>query len=185
MIAHLNHVAILVENITPIIQSNLFTNSKIGQIDQFDSEGTKEVYIGEISQSAKVLLIEAFKEGPYLNALNKRGAGLHHIALDVLNTKKFVNQLVGTGWYLHPSSLNSYDSFKQVFLTRPNVATLIEINQVEQFENNNSYIQKLSFPFLSEKLLNGLCCKQLIFDQKIKLFLENKTLTIQEILKIK
>ncbi|MCJ8344683.1 hypothetical protein MJH12_04015 [bacterium] len=182
MITHLNHVAILVQNIDPIVQSKLFLPDEIGDIDTFESEGTKEVYIGKENQTAKLLLMEAISEGPYLQALKKRGPGLHHIAIDVLNTKEFVSQLAGSGWYLHPSSLELYDSMNQVFLTRPGIATLIEVNQVKKFVPSNKFIQEFHFPFLSQNLINGLACKSILEGQEIKFHLANRVLSLQQIL---
>lgn len=40
------------------------------------------------------------KEGAYTRAMKKRGPGLHHIAVDVLNLESFVDDLSGSGWLL-------------------------------------------------------------------------------------
>ena len=81
----LNHIAILVESIDSIVAKDMFATEFIGKVEEFPSEGTRELYVGATSQMGKLLFMEAIGVGPYKTALNKRGVGLHHIALDVLN----------------------------------------------------------------------------------------------------
>ena len=101
----LNHVAILVEDIESVLEKVQFTPDLLGEIEEFPSEGTRELYIGSDNQMGRILLMQAIGDGPYKNALDKRGPGLHHIALDVLNIDDFVTKLSGSGWLLHPKSI--------------------------------------------------------------------------------
>ncbi len=67
----------------------------IGPVDTFEAEGTKEIYVN-YGNAGSLLLMEAIGPGPYQRALEKRGPGLHHIAVDV---EKIVKSLVqARGW---------------------------------------------------------------------------------------
>lgn len=184
MKSKLNHVAILVKSIQKIIQSNLFSNHDIGPIENFESEGTKEVYIGPKDHSAKLLLLEATSQGPYLNALQKRGTGLHHICIDVPNIQTFLQTISGSGWYLHPNSLDLYQTCQQVFLARPGIATLIEVNQCDTSSKKLQYIVEMSFPFTNQKLKNALLCDSIKTGDQTILTLHNQQIYLEDILNI-
>src|ERR1044071_1670066 len=94
----LNHVAFLVDSIEMVLEENIFDPGAIGEIEEFPSEGTRELYIGQSDQMGKLLLMQANGPGPYQDALNKRGTGLHHIAIDVPSIDDFVATLSGSGW---------------------------------------------------------------------------------------
>ena len=91
----LNHVAFLVESIDEVINKNIFPKEDIQPLQKFDE--TYERYIGQEGQMARPLLMEAKETGSYRDALNKRGPGLHHIALDVLNIDEFISSINGSG----------------------------------------------------------------------------------------
>lgn len=170
----LNHVAILVKSIESALEQNPFSSADIGEIEEFPSEGTRELYVGS-PVMGRILFMQAIGEGPYQRALEKHGAGLHHIALDVENIDEFVRQLSGSGWYLHPVSLDYYKKRKQVYLCRPGTPVLMEIQERQIFEDDDYFIQKVGFPFASADRLKALCCDRLFDDKKIKFFgAENK-----------
>ena len=95
----LNHVAFLVQSIEHALERNSFSSVDVGEIEAFPSEGTRELYVGSPAMG-RILFMQAIAEGPYQRALEKRGEGLHHIALDVESIDAFVSQISGSGWYL-------------------------------------------------------------------------------------
>lgn len=164
----LNHVAFLVKSIESALERNSFSSGDLGEIEDFASEGTREIYVGR-SVMGRVLLMQAIGDGPYQRALEKRGEGLHHIALDVENIDEFINQISGSGWYLHPRSLDLYNKSKQVYLCRPGIPVLIEIQERKIFAEDDYFIQKVGFPFKSEALLNALGCDRILENKQIKI----------------
>lgn len=165
----LNHVAILVENIESVVEKNLFDSSLLGEIEEFPSEGTRELYIGSSNQMGKLLLMQANGPGPYQDALNKRGTGLHHIAIDVLNIDEFMASLSDSGWLLHPKSLEFYKSIRQVWLSRPRIPVLIEVNETKELLDNESFIEELEFPFTEARFLKALFCDRLKMSDEIRM----------------
>ncbi len=112
----LNHVSFLVESIESVMENSSFSDDSIGKVKEFPGEGTRELYIDNDNQMGRLLLMQAIGDGPYKRALEKRGAGLHHIALDVEDIDSFVDQLNSSGWQLHPKSLSFYNKNRQVYL---------------------------------------------------------------------
>lgn len=172
----LNHVALLVEKIEPILAKKLFDPALVGRIESFESEGTREVYIGAENQSGKVLLMEPIAEGPYQKALKKRGPGLHHIALDVDDVTLFCRELAGSGWYLHPKSLDFFQHEGFVFLARPGGPTLIEV-QKKKGTFKSSLVQSLSLSFPTPELAHCLGCAEIGESDQLRIVLEDRTLT--------
>jgi len=102
---------------------------ELGPVEDFPSEGTREIYVGPSASHARLLLMEAIGPGPYRNALDKRGPGLHHVAVDVASIDDYVASLAGSGWLLHPASLHTVAHRKTVYLARPGLGALIEVQQ--------------------------------------------------------
>lgn len=129
-----NHVAILVPSVNKALKFLSKFNFEIGQINEFESEGTREVYVGG-NCSNTLLLMEAIKDGPYKRALEKRGPGLHHLAIDVENLENFISKISGSGWLLHPMSLQTIKNSKTVYLARPGFPALIEVQEKSEPQN--------------------------------------------------
>ena len=161
MKSSLNHVAFLVRSIEESVESESIKSDACGEIEEFPSEGTRELYLGKGHDMGRLLLMQAIGDGPYKSALEKRGPGLHHIAIDVEDIDSFVDQLAGSGWSLHPKSLIFYKENKMIFLCRPGTPVLIEINERKLFEEDSFYIEHIEFPFSNTKLLESLGCGQL------------------------
>ena len=84
MKASLNHVAILLPSVQKAAEYLRSFGFKINSLDEFVE--THEIYIGDRSTfSATLLLMQPNQEGSYTRAIKKRGPGLHHIAIDVLD----------------------------------------------------------------------------------------------------
>ena len=157
----LDHVGILVNS--AVESARLFSARGIdaGAPDDFPSEGTREVYVGPDSNDGRVLLIEAIGPGPYRSAMERRGPGLHHVALGVLDVESFVEGLCGSGWYLHPASLNAFLDTKSVWLTRPGVPVLFEVLRAMDAPASGSVVTRCALP-IPQHLVNALACPALV-----------------------
>ncbi len=164
----LNHIAILVGSIEETIEASSFPNEIIGPVETFPSEGTKEVYVGPENQLGRVLLMQPNGDGPYLNALKKRGPGLHHVAIDVENLDNFLNCLPGSGWFLHPKSISFYKDSRQVYLCRPGVSTLIEVQERKVLSENECFAS-LHLPFPKSKMHEALFCENIYINNKLSI----------------
>lgn len=138
-----DHIGILVCDVMAGLESLPPEDWPIGEIETFPQEGTKEVYIGPASASGRLLLLEPIGEGPYRDALQKRGPGLHHIAINVDDVMAFTGRISGSGWYLHAKSLITFEKHHTVWLARPGVPLLIEVVQT------NSAAESERAPFVS------------------------------------
>jgi hypothetical protein len=125
----LSHVALLVRSAKSAAAACKAMGYEVGDAQDFSTEGTREVYVGPTAGEGLLLIMEAIGPGPYRNALEKRGPGLHHIAVDVASVKEYVASLAGSGWLLHPASLGTLAQRKTVYLTRPGLRVLIEVQE--------------------------------------------------------
>lgn len=146
----INHIAILV----PSVEGAALVLSKygyhIGPKEEWEGEGTAEIYVGDKDHAARLLLMEPIKSGAYSRAMEKRGPGLHHVAIDVLTLDTFISGLAGSGWYLHPKSLQTARDTKTAWLTRPGTAMLIEVQERDNLNDAPAFVTKLELP-LTEK----------------------------------
>ncbi len=112
-------------------------------------------------KKANKTFMQAIGDGPYKQAHEKRGTGIHHIAIDVPKVDDFVGELSGSGWLLHPKSLWFYDDNKQVYLSRPGVPVLIEVKERPKPSTEDFFIEMIEFPLPNTRLLEPLCCPKL------------------------
>lgn len=164
-----DHVALLVSNLEKSIDA-FNPEWHIDTIDTFPSEGTKEVYIGPPNATGRLLLIEPIGDGPYKTAYAKRGAGLHHIAINVDNIHTFSEKISGSGWYLHPASLNSFQKHKTIWLARPATPLLVEVVQRKPMAHSGSteFVSKIDLPLPKDRpsLIKALGIDQLHLSQE-------------------
>src|SRR5689334_21090346 len=81
MIINLNHIAILTTSLERSV-GRLPSSFSVQDMEEQHKEGTREQYVsGLMDHSIFLLFIEPVQEGPYQKALDKRGAGLHHLGL--------------------------------------------------------------------------------------------------------
>lgn len=107
----LNHTAFLVPNVVKSAEYLRQFDFKVGRAEKWDGEGTLEIYVGDLtSEGANLLLMEPVTEGAYSRAMAKRGPGLHHIAIDVLDLESYIDGLSGSDWFLHSKSLKIFSS---------------------------------------------------------------------------
>jgi hypothetical protein len=148
----LNHVAVLVRSVERSATVLKGLGYAIGPREEFAGEGTAEIYVGPDSQSAKLLLLEPIRpDAPYGRAMSKRGPGLHHVAIDVKDVESFVAGLAGSGWYLHPRSLQTARKTKTAWLARPGTAMLIEVQQRPEISAAAPFITKLEIPLTAKE----------------------------------
>jgi len=161
----LNHVALLTASARTSAEYLEQLGLEIGPEEDFPGEGTKEIYVGNTSEERGLLLLmEPTREGSYQRALEKRGPGLHHIAIDVPELKKFISSLSGTGWFLLPKSIHTAETQKTAWLARPGFPALIELQERRDMaERAQSFVSKLEIPNISryEKLLAPFSLEEL------------------------
>ena len=129
MILNLDHIAILTEDLESVA-ATLPTWLTPLELEKHPEEGTLEQYACPVSATDPcLLLLQAIQDGPYLAALRKRGAGLHHVACSTDSMEAAVRHFAGHGMLLHPITMET--SRNQVaWMCRPGVPFLLELNQV-------------------------------------------------------
>lgn len=125
----LDHVALVVRRLEPVLER--LDGLEAGPIEAFPSEGTREVYVG-IGLGRLLLMEPTTDQGPYARALAKRGAGLHHVAMNVPDLQEFLGCV--RGWLLVPACLRDLAHTRTAWLARPGVATLLEVHEAEWAE---------------------------------------------------
>ena len=144
-----SHVAVLVPSVRKAAEHLKKFNFQIGKEEVWEGEGTREIYI-ERDKNNSLLLMEPIKQGAYQRALEKRGPGLHHLAIDVLNLEASIESLSGSGWLLHPMSIKTIKQVKTAYLARPGFPALIEVQQKEKFTEAMLFVEEISIPLDSK-----------------------------------
>src|SRR5687767_4675758 len=98
MISSPSHVALLVPSVLKAADHFRQLGFEIGEEEIFAE--TREIYV-EGSERNSLLLMEARETGSYRRALKKRGPGVHHLAIDVLDIQEFLTSISESGWLLH------------------------------------------------------------------------------------
>lgn len=129
MSSTLSHVAVLVPSAGAAAAVCEAAGWALGPVEDFPAEGTREVYVGPPADDARLLLMEAIGPGPYRRALERRGPGLHHVAVDVGSIDAYLAGVAGAGWLLHPASLRTRADRGVVYLARPGLGALIEVQE--------------------------------------------------------
>lgn len=135
-----SHVAILVPSVRKAAD---FLKSYGFQIGDFESfEETNEIYV-QIEERNSLLLMEPSGPGSYKRALEKRGPGLHHLAVDVLDLEKELGAISDSGWLLHLKSIKSIKSLKTAYLARPGFPGLIEVQEKPRLLPGPDFVQEI------------------------------------------
>lgn len=123
----IDHIAFLVSSLDDALEALADLGLDAQPVQTFDSEGSRECYLGGETNCARLLLIEAVGPGPYADAMDRRGPGLHHVALAVDDLDAFLAEVVdGSGWLVHPRSFHTKATANTVWLARPGVEALVE-----------------------------------------------------------
>jgi hypothetical protein len=142
----LTHVALLVQSVRSSAKTLEPHGFHIGPEEKWDGEGTLEIYVGEKQNTSRLLLMEPVKEGAYTRALKKRGPGLHHIGVDVLSLESYIDELSGSGWFLHPKSLKTIRDTQTAWLVRPGIPFMVEVQERESLKSAEKFISKIELP---------------------------------------
>lgn len=144
-----SHVAILVPSARKAADFFKQFNFHIGNEDLCENEGTREIYVGR-EKANSLLLMEAIGPGPYQRAMEKRGPGIHHLAIDVLNLEVFLDSIFSSGWLLHPISVKSIKQIRVAYLARPEFPALIEVQESKEISDRPLFVNKLTLSILDE-----------------------------------
>lgn len=163
MAVHLDHVALLVRSCEAAAQAAASLGLVIGPRESWPSEGTTEIYVGGDAVTARLLLVEPTHTGPYRRAMERRGPGLHHVAVLVPDLEAYVASLAGSGWYLHPQSLETVRKHRTAWLARPGTRLLVEVHERPAPDGKAALIQSLELPAaaVASPMLAALGCSSL------------------------
>ncbi len=142
----LSHVAFLVRSVAEAEKVTRHLGFPSCPTEEWEGEGTLEIYVGDPSKAGRLLLMEAVRDGAYRRAFQKRGPGLHHVAVDVLDLEEYIHGLSGTGWLLRPRSLKTMKATQTAYLARPGVPTLIEVQRREKISSDPLFTERLEIP---------------------------------------
>lgn len=137
-----SHVAILVPSVRKAADQLRQFDFQIGKEEVWDGEGTREIYV-ERDKGNSLLLMEPIRSGAYQRALEKRGPGLHHLAIDVLNLESYIDSLAGSGWLLHPMSVKTMKQSQTAYLARPGFPALIEVQERKELNNRQLFVDQV------------------------------------------
>lgn len=183
MLALPNHVAVLVPSVRKAADFLAGFGFEIGKEEVWEGEGTREIYV-EREKANSLLLMEPIKPGAYQRALDKRGPGLHHLAIDVLNIESFVESLAGSGWLLHPTSIQTMKKSQTAYLARPGFPALIEVQQRKELTPRPLFVTGISMPAdpKLETLLRPVGLETIVrFSSSPELVLGERTVKIQNL----
>src|SRR4051812_39623811 len=99
-----------------------------------------------MGRAKALFLIETVKTSAYQRAIEKRGPGLHHLAIDVLHLEDYLLSLAGSGWLLHPKSVKTMRDSKTAYLARPGFPGLIEVQERKKLENGPLFVDSILLP---------------------------------------
>ena len=168
-----SHVAVLVPSVLKAADYFRQLDFEIGEEEIF--EETREIYV-QGSERNSLLLMEARDTGSYRRALEKRGPGVHHLAIDVLDIDKFLSSISGSGWLLHLNSLKSIRDYRTAYLARPGFPALIEVQERQKLMDGPLFVDGVLLKF--DAGLAGLV-KSTGLDQILKPAQGNPSLTIR------
>jgi len=127
----IDHIGIAVKNLqsTQKIFETIF-NTKASKTEVIESENVKTVFLK--AGNSKIELIEDLnKNGVINNFINKRGEGIHHIAIEVKNITKEIKRLKEKGFSIINSTPSKGANGKLISFLHPKETggVLIEICQ--------------------------------------------------------
>lgn len=151
----LDHVALLVADLDQAVHAARQLGLSVDPPRDFPGEGTREAYVGANDAAQRLLLVAPLGPGPYARALERRGPGLHHVALATADPRGLAE--AATGWLLHPRSLRSWEKSKTLWLARPGVGTLVEVTEeAAPLECGPAVVDGVELPGATAALLAGL-----------------------------
>jgi len=127
----IDHIGIAVKdlNSTQKIFETIF-NTKASKVEIVESENIKTVFLK--AGTSKIELLEDLnKDGVINNFIEKRGPGIHHVAIEVNNIKKEIKRLQAEGFSIINSTPSKGANGKLISFLHPKetAGVLIEICQ--------------------------------------------------------
>jgi methylmalonyl-CoA/ethylmalonyl-CoA epimerase len=144
MISSPSHVAILVPSV--LKAADYFRQLGFEVEDEEIFPETREIYVQGSERNA-LLLLEARDTGSYRRALEKRGPGIHHLAIDVLDLDGFLDSISASGWLLHLNSLKTIKDNRTAYLARPGFPALIEVQEKNKLMDGPLFVNGVSLNF--------------------------------------
>lgn len=144
-----SHVAVLVPSVDNAAKYLQKFDFQIGPKEDFQT--TREIYV-QYEKKNSLLLMEPKGPGSYQRALEKRGPGFHHLAIDVVDINGFLQSISDSGWLLHLNSIKSIKEYKTAYLARPGFPALIEVQEKEKISEGSLFVEKLTFPLDSSQM---------------------------------
>ncbi len=172
---YIDHVAIMVASIEEFAEK-LPAELIRQEIEEFESEGTREQYVmPEKQYLGSLLLMQPTGKGPYQRAMEKRGPGLHHICIKVKKLAEYLTSIAQSGFLIHPHSIESMKR-GTAYLCRPGIGFLIEVEELAKVSRSKktSIFKSISLK-LGKKELE--ICKNIFGD--LMLAGSSSTLTLQ------
>lgn len=134
------HVAVLVPSARRAADHLRQFGFQIGKEEAWEDVGTREIYV-ERDKANSLLIMEPAKPGVYQRAMEKRGPGIHHLAIDVPDLEDYIQSIESSGWLLHPSSIRTMKSTRAVYLARPGFPALIEVQEQSGEDNSPVFVE--------------------------------------------
>ncbi|MEY3903764.1 MAG: hypothetical protein RL189_3070 [Pseudomonadota bacterium] len=179
-----SHVAVLVPSVRKAGEFLQQFGFQIGQEEVWDSEGTKEIYV-ERDKANSILLMEPIKPGAYQRAIEKRGPGLHHLAIDVENLEDYIESLAASGWLLHPISIKTMKQSRTAYLARPGFPGLIEVQERKECVERPIFVDRIEIPLDSQfqRLIDPIGLSGILMPSKELIFsLEGRPIKMEDLL---
>jgi len=179
-----SHVALLLPSVEKAAAHLRSLGFETGAPEVWEGEGTKEIYVGK-GHSNALLLMEPWRAGSYRNALEKRGPGLHHLAIDVAELETFLSSLTGSGWLLHLNSVATISKTRTAYLARPGFPGLIEVQEKNLEPTGPAFVTGIELPLSanSEKLLAPLALVGTVKNgTELKLRLGSRSVSLKDLL---
>ncbi len=180
-----SHVAILVPSVRRSAEYLRQFGFTIGKEEEWDEEGTREIYI-ERERANSLLLVEPIKPGAYQRAMEKRGAGLHHLAIDVPDLEEYIRSIENSGWLIHPSSIRIMKKNHVAYLVRPGFPALIEVQENKVVPPSSIFVEQISLQMdmLFSNLLKNVGLADIVRPsiEETELSLAGKSIQLKDIL---
>lgn len=184
MDASLSHIALLVPSVEAAAKFLNTNGIETNDPETFESEGTKEIYVGSYAtQKGLLLLLEPTTEGPYRRAMIKRGPSVHHVAIDVLDVEAFAHKAQSVGWELHPMTVDTM-AYKTAWLFLKGIPTLIEVHQKKELSRKPAKVSKLELPLQPKHvpLFDGIGLGEIVSSgEEVSLTVDGRKLSFAQI----
>jgi methylmalonyl-CoA/ethylmalonyl-CoA epimerase len=144
----LDHVSVLVRDLPRACEPLRRMGLALSEPEEFAAEGTREVYVGVAGSGARILLQQAISDGPYLRALQKRGPGLHHLAIATEDLGTHLKGLEHHGWRRHEASAAAEGT---AWLFLPGAPFWVEVFRPREWREPGQWVlDALELPFAEE-----------------------------------